>query len=795
MSGLPRELLKWLQSLDLSYSVKNVRRDFANGFLIAEICSRYYQADVEMHSYDNGQALARKLDNWAQLSKFFQKKGIRVERSLIDDVVHCKSLEAPSQMIQLIYSQLTGRAVQAPTTAADPTGRQGADPSFMGPNASTLLGRGIKESEMTTTLTDQKAAQSRAKAILEEHEGNVNANRTEQPSRLASMSGYTGSSAAARMLRGEAKPVSQASETQSAVRFQEVRVKPVDRNIAQLRASRDASHQASQYGSAYGTPALGGLPENSLEAFPEGGATVGYEQVGRDVLRSLSELVLADEELAAAALPLGGLEHLSGGGPPFQGMLKAMPQLPPDAVASLFDRAVTEADAFAQACSSSPKQCWQLFHNICAAMAAAESSDVFVAAAGLLAAVGSAMVESDASLAEALMRDFGLPLLLPMLQGHPARQRLVLQVVYSYSANTPAAHVGVIKGLQEALGQQSTFLHALTSLVTLEMSFSDDLLDLYIYYGVIGLGMTSCRLRAASMGMLPVLAASNAAVVLQMLPKLHDLSQDPWWEVQAQLGKLCATLLPSAPDAQTSRALTLLLSGVLANRCPSVQSLALTSTAPLLGAAPELLPPFVSSLLALPLPQRLLLLQTNGEAVTLPVVSSMQYDLKPLPASWRPLQIAQALLDDAKAKNLPHLSPAHADVFCALLGAPLPAAEQEAWQSWLLEAKEYLYVALCDEELCIAIAEALLSLFGYLQEGALKSFSTLLSSMRMIFPEGPAACQATALALLSNVYEMGEPFSGAVFSLVRGEASDSPMRASQLSTLIERVEAEYTPPQ
>ena len=68
-SSLPREVLQWLDGLDLSYSVRNPKMDLANGFLVAEILTRRYPQELSILTFYNAQKKEKKIDNWQQIQK------------------------------------------------------------------------------------------------------------------------------------------------------------------------------------------------------------------------------------------------------------------------------------------------------------------------------------------------------------------------------------------------------------------------------------------------------------------------------------------------------------------------------------------------------------------------------------------------------------------------------------------------------------------------------------------------------------------------------------------------------
>lgn len=118
-AALPRELIRWIQTLQLSKPLKHPKRDFANGFLVAEIAARYVPA-VDMNLFDNVVSSANKLANWKALQRCLAKGGVpQIPEMLVQDVMNAKD-GAGDELLLMLYTQFTSRG--PPGTSAQKGG-------------------------------------------------------------------------------------------------------------------------------------------------------------------------------------------------------------------------------------------------------------------------------------------------------------------------------------------------------------------------------------------------------------------------------------------------------------------------------------------------------------------------------------------------------------------------------------------------------------------------------------------------------------------------------------------------
>ena len=229
-NSLSRELLRWIQSLDLAYSIKNVKRDFANGFLVAEIFSRYFDKAIQMHSFDNGTAIRVKKDNWGQLTKFFKKQGLdMVTNEEVTSIIHCEE-GAVANFIKRVYQTLTQRVVQEVVKRPD----REAPPPYMRNTGTKVLKDKLRTGDLTEH-GDELATGTALRNELSIHEQELQKEKSMDPDRFSSIS-----------LGGSKAPIQSRAmgefETEvPQVTVKEISIKQVDKNIAHLRASRDVA--------------------------------------------------------------------------------------------------------------------------------------------------------------------------------------------------------------------------------------------------------------------------------------------------------------------------------------------------------------------------------------------------------------------------------------------------------------------------------------------------------------------------------------------------------------------------
>ena len=184
---LPRELAKWLQSLDLSYKIKNISRDLANGFSIAEILSRYpvpyvtsLKEDVglrdvrndyrvNMQEFSNGISFAERTTNWKHITDILTKKYHIPFPPDLPDKVKCQAPNAALEFLCLLYKSLTKKNINI-YNQVDETEKYknynefGILPNYMRPTTNLL----IRDNE-TQRIQDDLVRKFKVEGIIQNH--------------------------------------------------------------------------------------------------------------------------------------------------------------------------------------------------------------------------------------------------------------------------------------------------------------------------------------------------------------------------------------------------------------------------------------------------------------------------------------------------------------------------------------------------------------------------------------------------------------------------------------------------
>eukprot|EP00752_Nemacystus_decipiens_P006554 g5901.t1 len=776
---LSRETLRWVQSLDLAYSVKNVKRDFSNGFLVAEIFSRYYDKDVRMHGFDNGTATRVKRDNWGQLTRFFKKVGL--SDLTTPEEVNAIILAEEGAVVAFVsraYEVLTRRKVQEVIRRPLPENV----PPYARGTGLQVVRTALKGAELSD-VEDETVQRAAARTEMNKYETSLQEERSHlDPDRFSTTSSN-------RIPRGPPKRVESEKTELPKVSVREIQVKQVDRNIAHLRANQEI---VSLAGSGGGPASVGGgqrgvmsrASSNVSEGRPVmGGGGVGgaggnvalegaVAVMNACVLRRISEAELGgdpnadpSDSFAAALLSLAAGEGASSGGTGFS----------ESAALTVLSELGAQAHQIAEAALFSPKQYWRASTLLCSLLLGLPGdSNIFMAAATALRAIGAQCSGREPSTSFHLFCDFTLPRLAPALAGDPSKRRVILKVFYAFVATGVFARVQAIKRLQEALSDGDAFLCSLACLAHQEDEFDGPLLDLYLHYCSVGLGSPSSAVRAACVGMLGPLLVRTSESTRDFLSTMQRIAEeDSSWEVQAQMVVAsCAVLeaFPGDPDllGEEKTALLSIISSCLHPAAPSeVQRIGLSAIAPVLSRSTSTLPPlFLSVIMSLAPEDReaVLGLADNAPPSEGPAGDRLLVDsqngiirLVPLPMEWDSLAVARALSDEVEGAQ-------DADISSQTGLAHLQ------WVEVFERLAYHVFEALCHP---VGVVLALRVLGSFLHGSQLRDatlreggFAGALQSVFSAEGTGDKRCQAAVEEFLLETHAMGEPFSSAVEGVI-----------------------------
>lgn len=702
---------------------------------------------------------------------------------MIDKIVHAEN-GAAVEFLNKLYEFLTKRKVQQP---ANPPPSDDI-PAFARPTASQVMHETMKQSEMQENQ-DIDTAERALKDSMSSHLEQIQQDRSADPERFTAIS-----KTPSKILRGPTRTVGIEEASMAQIQVKEVKVNQVNSiNVGQLRAQKEGHASASR--------GLGQSGSRTTGYGGSGSVTPILDDCVRTVLGA-HPIMAAIEAEAEKSLVAGFLSNVTSRG---------QEVCPEPLAAEVFQQASSQSGELAAICLDDPKQFWVLTTSIYSSilMDCEETSPTFASATQAMVDLGKRMVSQDAAKTTEMFCDFYLKPLSTIMLNNTGKHHACLRILYAFCAQDATSHIDMIKKLQEEVQELPIFVNAMTILIFMERNMNDALLDLYLYYCLIGTSPNqSPSLRAASIAMLSVVVTHNVSMVVEMLPQLTSLTEDDSWEVHAQLLVVCSTMLRQlSPESDYTAEVLKIVNAVLTPAASvNIRKVGLSYLAKNVETHRALLPLYLQVLLSLPRntnAKKFVVSTDPADSEELAVAGAPaggKYRLAPLPLSpgWAGLSIAQQLVQEVQDSQPEHMEVEQMQALLACLTTS-PAKEtvfstdMAAWAEVFNHARDYVFVALCDAE-CCDLALCILREFvlrSELQEKVLQE-GTLLGSLRLLYPIEPGAdqgCQERVAAFLEEMYDAGGPYSTAIEQLLENFAHNhmDQFEKSQLRALREKI--------
>ena len=561
---LPRDIIKWIQGLDLSYSVKDVRRDLSNGFLIAEILSRYYPGQVPMHSFDNSQKKERKQNNWQLLEKIFEKQEIPITKKDFEKVLEESDLNTLINFMVKFFKELTGKKINRNAlnaiqsfnkTFASNAKEVDSSQSFL------LKEKGLEKIQEKDILLEEKKVQEREEAKLKEEKGPKESIRNSQVDAMKNSSLST-SNKLKTFLKYEQRPISQRPEL-SNLKFEvkSTNIRPLNINVSKLRASKE-QQQTMTLGASHYTQTSHEMPANFEKSLPTPG---GHQQTmtnsennktqnsRKDKIIEKSVYDILKEYLDMKFMNSSFIHEYQN-----QFSLKSYPELiasyNDNFNAAILKEIFEKADPIASFILRDLNETWKFLNFMLGCLKNVSiEKEYFKTIIDTLRHIGERTVNRDPHKSLKLLKENFLEMIYQQIATAAIfeKKEYLAMLLYYFIPNTPESKCQVILALKEIAKDHKIFMQILVILLSSEKDLVHPLnqetlsyLNLAMKHAKAGIQSSHPVIKTMSLAILANLARLNYELVMDFTKsRLEELALEEWWEDKCQVIMICSRII------------------------------------------------------------------------------------------------------------------------------------------------------------------------------------------------------------------------------------------------------------